>query len=333
MRLFMYADIFTKGLPAALFLEFRFSLNVRRPPVSTAEAILATRTRKQEERCEPIKEISNSNPFDVLNSVENDVDLGNNGGTSNLTSKEANHSGSSIGNVETSSPNTTPTVDNNEKFKKLIIDGQATLVNNEGNPLKKVKYQGNHDSENEVESVNNDIARFLASMRVGFGTKSLLEQWRILMRILITTMTHPNLLNWKWYDVVVISDDDKDLLAFILKIFFGIHPWAIMDNFNFNASLCTEDSSSVSSSETIVTREFKECVDMIEIDCVMANDAFISLFSNCYEISEPHCISDHYPVVLKIPWVEKAKPRPFKFSNYIAIKKEFKDIVNEGWMT
>nr|GFD00667.1 NBS-containing resistance-like protein [Tanacetum cinerariifolium] len=33
---FQYADIFTKGLPAALFLEFRFSLNVRRPPISTA---------------------------------------------------------------------------------------------------------------------------------------------------------------------------------------------------------------------------------------------------------------------------------------------------------
>nr|GEW27229.1 hypothetical protein [Tanacetum cinerariifolium] len=33
---FQYADIFTKGLPAALFLEFRSSLNIRRPPVSTA---------------------------------------------------------------------------------------------------------------------------------------------------------------------------------------------------------------------------------------------------------------------------------------------------------
>ncbi|GJT49335.1 ribonuclease H-like domain-containing protein [Tanacetum coccineum] len=34
---FQYADIFTKGLPSALFLEFRSSLNVRRPPVPTAE--------------------------------------------------------------------------------------------------------------------------------------------------------------------------------------------------------------------------------------------------------------------------------------------------------
>ncbi|GJU55456.1 ribonuclease H-like domain-containing protein [Tanacetum coccineum] len=32
---FQYADIFTNGLPSALFLEFRSSLNVRRPPAPT----------------------------------------------------------------------------------------------------------------------------------------------------------------------------------------------------------------------------------------------------------------------------------------------------------
>ncbi|GKC14861.1 hypothetical protein Tco_1011643, partial [Tanacetum coccineum] len=34
---YQYADIFTKGLPSALFLEFRSSLNVRRSPVHTEE--------------------------------------------------------------------------------------------------------------------------------------------------------------------------------------------------------------------------------------------------------------------------------------------------------
>nr|GEW42159.1 hypothetical protein [Tanacetum cinerariifolium] len=43
----------------------------------------------------PTKEVSKSNSFNVLNSVENDVDLGKNGGTSNLTNKKANSSGSS----------------------------------------------------------------------------------------------------------------------------------------------------------------------------------------------------------------------------------------------
>ncbi|GJV36352.1 ribonuclease H-like domain-containing protein [Tanacetum coccineum] len=38
-NLFQYADIFTKGLPTALFLEFRSSLNVRRSPAHTEGSI------------------------------------------------------------------------------------------------------------------------------------------------------------------------------------------------------------------------------------------------------------------------------------------------------
>ncbi|GKD65191.1 hypothetical protein Tco_1307299, partial [Tanacetum coccineum] len=35
-----------------------------------------------------------------------------------------------------------------------------------------------YDSKDEVASVDNDIARSMASERVCFGTQSLLEQWR-----------------------------------------------------------------------------------------------------------------------------------------------------------
>ncbi|GKA51709.1 retrotransposon protein, putative, ty1-copia subclass [Tanacetum coccineum] len=125
---------------------------------------------------EPTKEVSNSNPFDVLNSV--DWELGTNVGTSNLASNGANSSGSSFWNVETSSTSTTPIVDKIWKLEKLIIDGKVTLVDDDGKPLKKVDYPGDHDSKDEVESVDNDMARSMASERVGFGTKSLLEQWR-----------------------------------------------------------------------------------------------------------------------------------------------------------
>nr|GFB48052.1 ribonuclease H-like domain-containing protein [Tanacetum cinerariifolium] len=34
---YQYADIFTKGLPSALFEDFRSSLSVRLPPAPTAE--------------------------------------------------------------------------------------------------------------------------------------------------------------------------------------------------------------------------------------------------------------------------------------------------------
>ncbi|GKA03339.1 reverse transcriptase domain-containing protein [Tanacetum coccineum] len=55
------------------------------------------------------------------------------------------------------------------------LEGKVTLVDDDGKPLKKVDYAGDHDSEDEVELVDNDMARSMASERVGFGTKSLLE--------------------------------------------------------------------------------------------------------------------------------------------------------------
>ncbi|GKC76791.1 hypothetical protein Tco_1127565, partial [Tanacetum coccineum] len=56
---------------------------------------------------DPTKEVSNSNPIDLLNSVENDVDLGTNDGTLNRASKKGNSRGSSLWNVEYSSTSTT----------------------------------------------------------------------------------------------------------------------------------------------------------------------------------------------------------------------------------
>ncbi|GJS11974.1 RNA-directed DNA polymerase, eukaryota, reverse transcriptase zinc-binding domain protein [Tanacetum coccineum] len=118
-------------------------------------------------------EVSNSNPFDALNSVDNVVEFGTNGGTTNLVNNGANSSGSSFMNIKNSSTSYTPIIDKIEKFEDLLIDGQAILVDEAGNPLKKV-----YDSEDEVASVDNDMTRSLASERVGFSTQSLLEQCR-----------------------------------------------------------------------------------------------------------------------------------------------------------
>ncbi|GJZ22672.1 retrotransposon protein, putative, ty1-copia subclass [Tanacetum coccineum] len=105
---------------------------------------------------EPTIKVSNSNPFDVLNSVDNDVELGTNGGTTNLVNNEANSSGSYFTNVDNSSTGTTLNIDKIGKFEYLLSSGQAILVDNAGNPLKKVELPE----------------------RVGFGTQSLREQWR-----------------------------------------------------------------------------------------------------------------------------------------------------------
>nr|GEX31593.1 RNA-directed DNA polymerase, eukaryota [Tanacetum cinerariifolium] len=130
---------------------------------------------------EPTIEVSNSNPFNVLNSVENDVEFGTNRGTTNLVNNGATSSGSSFMNVDNSSSSTTLIIEKIRKFEDLLTNGQAILVDKAGDPLKNVEFPGEYESEDEVASVDNDMARSMAYERVGFGTQSLLEQWRIRM--------------------------------------------------------------------------------------------------------------------------------------------------------
>nr|GEW38399.1 hypothetical protein [Tanacetum cinerariifolium] len=109
------------------------------------------------------------NPFDVLNSVDNDVEFGTNGGTTNLVNSGATSSVSSFMNVDNSNSGTTPIVEKIEKFKDLLTSGQAILMDKDGNPLKKVESLGEYDSEDEVASADNDMARSMAYER-GFFT-------------------------------------------------------------------------------------------------------------------------------------------------------------------
>ncbi|GJY97334.1 hypothetical protein Tco_0514244 [Tanacetum coccineum] len=56
---------------------------------------------------------------------------------------------------------TTPIIEKIGKFEDLLTSGQAILVDKAGNLLKKVEFPGEYDSEDEVASVDNDMARFL----------------------------------------------------------------------------------------------------------------------------------------------------------------------------
>nr|GEZ13379.1 hypothetical protein [Tanacetum cinerariifolium] len=115
----------------------------------------------QEYRPVPKKNTVNSS---VLNSVDNDVEMCTNGrGTLNLDKNGDISSGFSFWNVKNSSTSTTPIKDKIRKFDNLIIDGKAILMDKAGNPLKKVEYLDDHDSEYEVASVDNDMTRSLAS--------------------------------------------------------------------------------------------------------------------------------------------------------------------------
>ncbi|GKA18777.1 hypothetical protein Tco_1224519 [Tanacetum coccineum] len=80
--------------------------------------------------------------------------------------------------AESNNTSTTPIIGKIDKMERLIIDGTATLVDDEGIPLTTVDSLGDHDNDDEVASIDNDMTNFLASKDVGYGTNSLLEQWK-----------------------------------------------------------------------------------------------------------------------------------------------------------
>ncbi|GKA61771.1 hypothetical protein Tco_0761290 [Tanacetum coccineum] len=139
------------------------------------------------------------------------------------------------------------------------------------------------------------------------------------------------------------------------KCFMHDRPWCILGD--FNAALNFEDTSVGSSIMDISMREFRECVEEIELmdvpraglqftwnqkpqgtngilkklDRVMANVAFSNGFVGNYAVFQPYGISDHSPAILRIPLKAKFSPKPFKFANVVTTFPRFKEIVNEGW--
>ncbi|GKA95672.1 RNA-directed DNA polymerase, eukaryota, reverse transcriptase zinc-binding domain protein [Tanacetum coccineum] len=67
------------------------------------------------------------------------------------------------------------------------------------------------------------------------------------------------------------------------------------------------------------------------LDRVMCNDAFVEKFVNSNALFLPFVASDHTPTVVEIPVISRAKPRPFKFANFLANKEEFFPIVKNVW--
>ncbi|GJS63873.1 hypothetical protein Tco_0678437 [Tanacetum coccineum] len=90
------------------------------------------------------KEVSKSNPLEVLTSIDNNVDLGTNKGISNLADK---------GTINVSSSNT-PIGEKIDKIERQICKGKLRFMDDNGNPL---------------VPMGSDK---------GYGTNILLEQWR-----------------------------------------------------------------------------------------------------------------------------------------------------------
>ncbi|GKB24514.1 hypothetical protein Tco_0863915 [Tanacetum coccineum] len=113
----------------------------------------------------PTVEVSNSNPFEVLNLVDNDVELGTNRETTNLVYNGATSSGSSFMNVDNSSTHTTPIIDKIRKFEELLTSGQAILVDERNSyrnddydedPYDDDMYEG-HDLPQEIKAICDNL--------------------------------------------------------------------------------------------------------------------------------------------------------------------------------
>ncbi|GJT63229.1 hypothetical protein Tco_1006762 [Tanacetum coccineum] len=132
---------------------------------------------------EPTIEVSNSNPFDVLNSVDNDEEFGTNEGNINLVNNGATSSGSSFMNTDNDGEfaSNTPIGEKIDKIERQICKDKLRLLDNDGNPLVPM---GIVESYSEVKVVFNETANLRISTSgkdgsdKGYGTDSLLKQWR-----------------------------------------------------------------------------------------------------------------------------------------------------------
>ncbi|GJT83870.1 hypothetical protein Tco_1058212, partial [Tanacetum coccineum] len=132
---------------------------------------------------EPTIEVSNSNPFDVLNSVDNDVEFGINVGYTNLVNNGATSSGSSFMNTDNDGEfvSNTPIGEKIDNIQQQFCKGKLRLLDNDRNPLVPT---GIMESDREVEVTFDETANLGISMNgkdrsdKGYGTNSLLEKWR-----------------------------------------------------------------------------------------------------------------------------------------------------------
>nr|GEZ90473.1 hypothetical protein [Tanacetum cinerariifolium] len=110
---------------------------------------------------EPTIEVSNLNPFDVLNSVENDAEFGTNGGTTNLVNNEATSSGSSFMNIDNDGEfaSNTP-IDGSEKgygTNSLLGQLRDSYPDNDDYVSYDDDMYKNHDLSEKLQSICDDL--------------------------------------------------------------------------------------------------------------------------------------------------------------------------------
>ncbi|GJV27544.1 putative RNA-directed DNA polymerase [Tanacetum coccineum] len=145
----------------------------------------------------------------------------------------------------------------------------------------------------------------------------------------------------------------RDLIVHSLAV--NDNPWTLLGDFNI---ILEPSERSMGSSIVIDEMEdFRDClckikvVDLImsglqftwnkspgnpcgllmKLDRVMGNVHFLEKFLNANALFLPFITSDHTQSVLNIPSIPGAKPKPFKFANFLASKPKFLPTVKPSW--
>nr|GEW57757.1 hypothetical protein [Tanacetum cinerariifolium] len=146
----------SRGVPVGLKMDFKSQKEYR--PVTKKPNTSSSGNKKK--GVEPTIEVCNSNPFDVLNSVYNDIEFGTNRGTSNLGNNEATPSGSFFMNIDNDREfaTNTPIVEKIDKIERQIDEDKLRLLDNDGNPL---VLAGIVESDSEVEVLYDETANLM----------------------------------------------------------------------------------------------------------------------------------------------------------------------------
>ncbi|GKD25630.1 alpha/beta hydrolases superfamily protein [Tanacetum coccineum] len=111
------------------------------------------------------QEVRNSNPFDVLNTIENDDEMSTNRENSKFAGKGANSyvvsSAHGTSYAAFGSPNTTPLATRINDLKRKMLDGKLVLVDDNGSRLKRLIIWLMADSNNKVDDVFNKTVGFI----------------------------------------------------------------------------------------------------------------------------------------------------------------------------
>ncbi|GJZ23508.1 retrotransposon protein, putative, ty1-copia subclass [Tanacetum coccineum] len=150
----------SRGIPVGLKIGFK----PQKEYIPVFKKPIGSSSRNKKKGVGPTIEVSNSNLFEVLNSVDDDVEFGTN---ANLENNEATTSGSSFMNCDNCNTGTTPVLEKIRMFEELLTSFDTQSLREQwrdsyGNgdynvdPYDDDKYEG-HDLTQELQAICDNL--------------------------------------------------------------------------------------------------------------------------------------------------------------------------------